>query len=83
MMTVANRTPKYVAKARSLIESSADKPTVLVGLENRFAAFTLQRQLNNFKDDRLIAVLLEVAMTQLWQLMGNIDWWLCILTYRG
>jgi Fur family zinc uptake transcriptional regulator len=28
MMIVAKRTPKYVAKARSLIESSANKPTV-------------------------------------------------------
>lgn len=46
---------------------------VLVGLDNKFATFTLQRQLNNYNDDRLMAVLPGVAMTQLWQLMGNIE----------
>jgi putative ABC transport system permease protein len=45
----------------------------LLGLENRFATFALQRQINNYKDDRLMAVLPGVAMTQLWQLMANIE----------
>lgn len=47
--------------------------SVLLGLENKFATFALQRQINNFADDRLIAVLPGVAMTQLWQLMGNLE----------
>ena len=46
---------------------------VLIGLENKFATFTLQRQINNFKDDRLMAVLPGVAVTQLWQLMANLE----------
>lgn len=46
---------------------------VLVGLNNKFATFTLQRQLNNYKSDRLMAVLPGVAMTQLWGLMENIE----------
>lgn len=47
--------------------------SVLLGLENKFATFALQRQINNFNDDRLMAVLPGVAMTQLWQLMGNLE----------
>ncbi|TRY33741.1 ABC transporter permease [Aliiglaciecola sp. M165] len=46
---------------------------VLVGLDNKFATFALQRQLNNYPNDRLMAVLPGVAMTQLWQLMGNVE----------
>ena len=34
---------------------------VLVGLNNKFATFTLQRQLNNYKGDRLMAILPGVA----------------------
>jgi putative ABC transport system permease protein len=46
---------------------------VLIGLENKFATFALQRHINSFQNDRLMAVLPGVAMTQLWQLMGNIE----------
>jgi putative ABC transport system permease protein len=46
---------------------------VLVGLENKFATFTLQRAINNYKKDRLMAVLPGVAMTQLWSLMENVE----------
>ncbi|MCF2947507.1 ABC transporter permease [Paraglaciecola aquimarina] len=53
---------------------SAEKITaVLLGLNNKFATFTLQRQIDNYQNDRLMAVLPGVAMTQLWSLMGNIE----------
>lgn len=48
-----------------LIEPSSIT-AVLLGLENKFATFALQRQINNFQNDRLMAVLPGVAMTQLW-----------------
>ncbi|WP_158966234.1 ABC transporter permease [Paraglaciecola sp. L3A3] len=55
-------------------QHSAEKITaVLLGLNNKFATFTLQRQINNYPNDRLMAVLPGVAMTQLWGLMGNVE----------
>lgn len=68
------------SKLNSIVEQQRFdllKPTAitaaLVGLDNKFATFTLQRKLNNYNDDRLMAVLPGVAMMQLWQLMGNIE----------
>ncbi|MFC3094463.1 FtsX-like permease family protein [Alteromonas sediminis] len=46
---------------------------VLVGLENKFATFSLQRMINNYPDDRLMAVLPGVAMTQMWSLMESVE----------
>ncbi|MDU0353739.1 FtsX-like permease family protein [Paraglaciecola aquimarina] len=46
---------------------------VLLGLNNKFATFTLQRQIGNYQQDRLMAVLPGVAMAQLWSLMGNVE----------
>jgi len=55
-------------------EHSVEKITaVLLGLNNKFVTFTLQRQINNYQDDRLMAILPGVVMTQLWGLMGNIE----------
>ncbi|MEP1445984.1 MAG: FtsX-like permease family protein [Paraglaciecola sp.] len=68
------------AQLKELVEDphSHHHPTekitaVLLGLNNRFATFTLQRHINTYQDDRLMAVLPGVAMTQLWSLMGNIE----------
>ncbi|NKF50267.1 FtsX-like permease family protein [Shewanella sp. WXL01] len=46
---------------------------VLVGLNSKFATFTMQRELNNDKSDRLMAILPGVAMTELWQLVGSVE----------
>ena len=46
---------------------------VLVGLNNKFATFTLQRQLNNYKGDRLMSILPGVALAQLWQMMASVE----------
>lgn len=55
--------------------------SVLLGLKSKFAIFTLQRQINNYQDDRLMAVMPGVAMTQLWQLMANVENVLKIIGY--
>ncbi|MGV2871386.1 ABC transporter permease [Colwellia sp. E150_009] len=55
-------------------EHSTKKITaVLLGLHNKFSIFTLQRQINNYQKDRLMAILPGVVMNQLWGLMGNIE----------
>ncbi|MDN3378653.1 MULTISPECIES: ABC transporter permease [unclassified Pseudoalteromonas] len=46
---------------------------VMLGLKSKFTTFTLQRQLNNYRKDRLMAMLPGVAMTELWQLMGTVE----------
>jgi len=42
----------------------------LVGLDNRIATFTLQRQINEFRGEALTAILPGVALQQLWSLTG-------------
>lgn len=43
---------------------------VLVGLKTRAAVFRVQRQLNDYRDEALIAVMPGVALDQLWQVVG-------------
>lgn len=51
----------------------ANLTAVLVGLKSKLATFTLQRQVNQYKNDRLMAVLPGVALNQLWQLMASME----------
>jgi putative ABC transport system permease protein len=46
---------------------------VLLGLNSKFATFGLQRELNQYTDDRLMAVLPGVAMAELWSLMSTVE----------
>jgi putative ABC transport system permease protein len=55
--------------------------SVMLGLSNKFATFTLQRQINNYQADRLMAVLPGVAMAQLWGLMAGVENILQIIGY--
>jgi len=55
--------------------------SVMLGLTNKFATFTLQRQVNQYQEDRLMAVLPGVAMAQLWTLMSNVENVLQIIGY--
>jgi len=42
----------------------------LIGLENRMAAFNLQRRINEYPADPLLAIFPGVALHELWQLMA-------------
>ena len=42
----------------------------LVGLKNRSAVFKVQREVNGYSDEALMAVLPGVALDQLWQVVG-------------
>lgn len=46
---------------------------VMLGLKSKFATFNLQRALNNYEDDRLMAILPGVAMAELWQMMRSVE----------
>lgn len=47
--------------------------SAMLGLTSKFATFTIQRDLNNYPNDRLMAVLPGVAMTELWSLMSTVE----------
>ena len=46
---------------------------VLVGLKNRAAVFRVQRQINEFTAEPLLAVLPGVALDELWQVVGLVE----------
>lgn len=46
---------------------------VILGLKTKFTTFKLQRDLNNYQADRLMAVLPGVALAELWQMMGTVE----------
>jgi putative ABC transport system permease protein len=45
----------------------------MVGLKSKMATFTLQRQINTFKKEPLLAILPGVTLTQLWQMMAVME----------
>lgn len=45
----------------------------LIGTKSRFAAFTLQRAINEYRAEPLLAVLPGVALQELWDLMGTAE----------
>jgi putative ABC transport system permease protein len=66
IQTVLNN-PKNAALRPESITS------VMLGLTNKFAIFRMQRELNNYSDDRLMAILPGVAMAELWSLMSTVE----------
>jgi putative ABC transport system permease protein len=72
------------AQLKSFVEQQAsgqDAPelrpssisAVMLGLESKMTVFTLQRSINNYQDDRLMAIMPGVALAELWQLMGMVE----------
>lgn len=45
----------------------------MVGLKSKMATFQLQRQINNFKKEPLLAILPGVGLAELWQMMGTME----------
>jgi putative ABC transport system permease protein len=72
---------KLVNDPQLQLPQSNSITSVILGLSSKFATFTLQRQINNYQDDRLMALLPGVAMAQLWQLMANVENLLQIIGY--
>ncbi|PHR81315.1 MAG: peptide ABC transporter permease [Colwellia sp.] len=46
---------------------------IMLKLKSKFSTFRLQREINNYPTDRLMAVLPGVAMTELWSLMATVE----------
>ena len=45
----------------------------MVGLKSRIATFRVQRAINNYNKEPLMAVLPGVALSELWQMMGILE----------
>ena len=46
---------------------------LLVGLESQIATLQVQRWINEYSEEPLLAILPGVALTQLWELVGNVE----------
>ena len=46
---------------------------MLIGLENKILTFRLQRAINNYKDEPLMAILPGVTLSELWQTMSFVE----------
>lgn len=44
-----------------------------LGLNTKFATFGIQRNVNNFKEEPLLAILPGVALAELWQMLGTVE----------
>ncbi|MEE2995794.1 MAG: ABC transporter permease [Pseudomonadota bacterium] len=51
-----------------------------VGLQSRFSTFDMQRRVNNFTKEPLLAILPGVALHELWSLMGTAESALTVIT---
>ena len=53
----------------------------LIGLKSKIHAFSLQRQINTFKEEPLSAIMPGVALQELWNLLRTAEVWLRIITW--
>lgn len=59
----------------------ASVTAVLIGLKSRAATFTLQRQVNNYKQEPLLAILPGVALSELWQMLAMVEGLLSVIAF--
>ncbi len=59
------------------IEQADLKPksitAIMLGLESKMATFRVQREINRYKQEPLLAILPGVALSELWQMMGVLE----------
>lgn len=60
-------------QARQMDLQPQQLTAVAVGLERRIATFALQRELNQYPHEPLLAIMPGVALQELWQLMGTAE----------
>ena len=64
---------KVLSNPNELAPQPDSITSVMLGLTSKFATFGLQRNINNYPNDRLMAVLPGVAMAELWTLMSTVE----------
>ena len=61
------------AAARAMDLTPGSITAFMVGMENRVMTFGLQRAINEYRQEPLLAIIPGVALTQLWNLVGIAD----------
>lgn len=70
------RIPGASTPAETLRKMSLEPKSItafMVGLKSRFAVFGLQRSINEYRGEPLLAILPGVALQELWSLMGTAE----------
>ncbi|MDD2160600.1 ABC transporter permease [Pseudomonas sp. MIL19] len=62
-----------VEQARAMDLQPKQITAVLLGLNSKIATFSLQREINEFRGEPLLAILPGVALQELWSLMGTAE----------
>lgn len=65
--------PTHQEQSASLDVQPQSISGVLVGLTSRMATFVMQRYINDFKAEPLMAILPGVALSELWQMMAMVE----------
>lgn len=65
--------------ARTMALTPTSITAFMVGMENRVMTFGLQRAVNEYRQEALLAIIPGVALTQLWNLVGIADTALMII----
>lgn len=60
-------------QARSMDLQPKQITAVMLGLNSKIATFSLQREINEFRGEPLLAILPGVALQELWSLMGTAE----------
>jgi len=60
-------------KARQMGLQSKSITAFMLGVENKITLFDLQRKINNFSDESLLAIMPGVTLATLWQTMGKFE----------
>ncbi|MGC9386868.1 MAG: ABC transporter permease [Hydrogenovibrio sp.] len=60
-------------QARRLIGEPQTVTAVMVGLKNKLTTFKMQRRLNEFKDEPLLAILPGATLASLWQIIAPFE----------
>ncbi|HMW71915.1 MAG TPA: ABC transporter permease [Cellvibrionaceae bacterium] len=74
---VPNESAPQAAQQADLTPSSIT--AMLVGLKSRTAIFNVQRQINEFPQEPLLAIVPGVALTELWQMLAMVEHLLMVI----
>ncbi len=70
------KVPGANVSAKQAAEGELTPKTItafMVGLKSKITTFQIQRQVNQFRQEALMAILPGVALSELWQLMGVVE----------
>lgn len=67
-------------QARGMELTPSSITAALVGLNSKAATFTVQRQINQYRQEPLMAILPGVALSEMWQMLGMVEQMLWLIS---